>query len=99
MQTIPTKCSFLRVNSPVRLSIAALAFLSCLSATAGCNNGSSGNLKTDDVKRIKTEKVTAETLSDAQMQAARTEIGQKLSKSSGPTDVPQLNPASVGKPK
>lgn len=99
MRTTNKKHCFPCVSRTVRLSMAALAFLSCLSAIIGCDNGSTANLKPEDTKRIKGEKVTAEKLSAAQLQAARDEIGLKLSKTNGPTNVPQLNPASLGKPK
>ena len=99
MQTTNKKHFFPSVSRTVGLGMAALACLSCLSVTIGCNNGSTANLKPEDTKRITEEKVTGEKLSNAQLQAARDEIGSKLSKTSGPTNVPQLNPASLGKSK
>ena len=79
----------------LRFSVAILSYLLCLSLISGCKNGSTA----EDAKMIKGKKVTAETLSPAQLQAAREEIGAKLSKTNAPTNVPRLNPASVGKPK
>ncbi len=83
----------------LRFSAAILSYLFCLSLTSGCTNESTANLKPEDAKRIKGQKVTAEKLSPAQLQAAREEIGAKLSKTNVPTNVPRFNPASVGKPK